>query len=152
MHKKPAELPCEIRLWLRVKPAKSCLVWQGAASRGYGQIKSNNKMIYVHRFSYELTYGKIKKNKEMHHKCENKLCVNPAHLVALTRKEHARFNHLAIKKRCSRGHLFSKKNTILKNGIQRDCRICRRKRALDYYYNVLRYKLLKKTEVKRFGG
>ena len=66
-------------------------------SKGYGQFKTGLKgnwaSVRAHRFSFALAYGidklpsgtdKTQKRKVLHHKCENKACVNPLHLEVVT--------------------------------------------------------------------
>lgn len=68
-----------------------CWLWTGAAfTVGYGQWTGSGQVEYAHRVSYELAHGIIWPGYDVHHECEVKLCVNPAHLVALTRLEHRR--------------------------------------------------------------
>lgn len=68
-----------------------CWLWNGALSKkGYGHIKRNRKSIPAHRYFWEQRNGPIPDPKmDVHHKCLNKRCVNPDHLEALTRKDHA---------------------------------------------------------------
>lgn len=42
----------------------------------------------AHCVYYEAHKGNIPDGCQVHHKCQNKLCVNPDHLVALSRSEH----------------------------------------------------------------
>jgi hypothetical protein len=54
---------------------------------GYGRISSHR---LAHRWIYELAVGLIPVGYELDHLCRNPPCVNPDHLEAVTRAEHAR--------------------------------------------------------------
>jgi hypothetical protein len=61
----------------------SCWVWTGSmASGGYGQFRMSNprRLVYAHRFAYELAVGAIPPNMDVAHACRNHACVNPGHL------------------------------------------------------------------------
>lgn len=45
----------------------------------------------AHRIAWALTYGRMP-SRHLHHKCENKRCVNVAHLVEVTFEEHYRLH------------------------------------------------------------
>lgn len=84
------------RFQSRVAPHGDCLVWQGqTAGAGYGvfefggSAQRRNRM-YAHRFAYEQAIGPIPDGLEIDHLCRNKLCVNPAHLEAVTHQENQR--------------------------------------------------------------
>lgn len=68
-----------------------CWLWTGTTEvRGYGTLvtkKRNRKK--VHRLAWELLVGPIPDGKELHHRetCP-KRCLNPAHLLPLTHREH----------------------------------------------------------------
>jgi hypothetical protein len=64
-----------------------CQLWGGLVTdEGYGTLRGRT----AHRLAYEWAYGPIPPNLIVHHKCQNKLCINPTHLEAITRPEHAR--------------------------------------------------------------
>jgi hypothetical protein len=72
-----------------------CILHEGKPnSSGYGQIQwrdetGRKRHAYAHRVAYEDFYGvKIAPNKEIHHVCVNRTCVNPHHMVQVTRAEH----------------------------------------------------------------
>lgn len=72
-----------------------CWIWTAArSSRGYGQIRFGGKLVYAHRYSYELATGMFwPMVSEVDHRCHNPACVNPQHLRSASHKanlEHRR--------------------------------------------------------------
>lgn len=124
------------RFWSKVDKTPTCWNWTaGKYVDGYGIFGFNGGVVRSHRFSFEIVNGKIPTNHEIHHKCKNKLCVNPEHLEAITHKNHQRLYNNLIKSQltrtyCPQGHEYNKKNTYVyhKSG-SRYCRICRNKYA-----------------------
>ena len=67
-----------------------CWEWQGGTNNiGYGMMRDGPKMRTTHRVSYEEhNLQKIPSHLVVMHSCDNKLCVNPAHLSLGTRKDN----------------------------------------------------------------
>lgn len=117
-----------------------CWLWTGYQKRGYGRISDRGKRPVVHRWSYERFRGPIPVGLELHHACEIKLCCNPWHVEAMTRKEHMR-SHLSIgvvgaaikrgQTHCKREHPFTGDNIYWHKGHRR-CRTCRRAEDLEF--------------------
>lgn len=57
---------------------------------GYARFHRYKKTSKAHRISYEWHNGKISDELTIDHLCENKGCVNPEHLEAVTREENGR--------------------------------------------------------------
>lgn len=80
--------------WLqkRYKVVGDCWEWQKSKRSGYGHYGKfeNGKIVndFAHRLSYVLHKGEIPKGKEIDHLCRNKICINPAHLEAVTHLEN----------------------------------------------------------------
>ena len=89
--KKPHESEMEFLGSFDVDDVTGCWVWNaGRASFGYGALKSNQKRIRAHRFSYERSFGEIPKGMIVRHSCDNPPCVNPAHLELGTMRDNTR--------------------------------------------------------------
>lgn len=71
-----------------------CWIWQKAfgtdhnGDPGHGSMFDGTKMRPAHIVYYERKYGEVENGKQLHHKCEAKLCVNPDHLEPLTAADH----------------------------------------------------------------
>lgn len=71
---------------------RGCLLWTGPPdSAGYGCLGvTSRKIARVHRLAYQLLHGPIPKGSHVHHRCGQKLCVNPGHLELLSHSEHSK--------------------------------------------------------------
>lgn len=76
----------EDRFMLRVNQQDGHWMWCGCVERGYGRYGARGAL--AHRVSYELFVGPLGADQVLHHTCRVKLCVKPAHLVAMSKVEH----------------------------------------------------------------
>jgi len=112
---------------------KGCWLWTGFIHpTGYVYFWYKGSCVKGHRYVYELYEGPIPNGYDVHHICEVKICVNPSHLEALPRKEHAKQHSVMysetswqIKKtHCPQGHEYTPENTYLRYN-KRYCSKCR---------------------------
>jgi hypothetical protein len=82
----------------------------------------------AHIVAWELLIGPIPEGRELHHRCENKGCANPWHLLPLTSAEHKaqHLNQNTAKTHCPAGHPYDEANTYVRHNGHRSCRACRR--------------------------
>ena len=68
----------------------ACWEWTAAKNkRGYGRFGlGSDVVIYAHRFAYRKAVGPIPEDREMDHLCENRSCVRPPHLEAVTHAQN----------------------------------------------------------------
>lgn len=59
-----------------------------AGANGYTSIGINGKAQTRHRFSFEISHRKLKDGELVMHLCNNKVCIEPAHLVAGNYKDN----------------------------------------------------------------
>jgi len=77
-----------VQFWTKVEVTDSCWNWKGAIVHGYGEFYLKGERYYAHRIAYVLGREPIPPNKEIHHTCENRSCVNPSHMELLTKGQH----------------------------------------------------------------
>jgi HNH endonuclease len=68
-----------------VVPSTGCHEWHSTIDKGgYGRFKLAGKLRQAHRVAYELFVGPVPAGCDLDHTCENRKCVNPAHLDAVS--------------------------------------------------------------------
>lgn len=98
-----------------------CWIWFGSTlTGGHGQFRSGA----AHAFSYRLHKGMVPEGLEIDHLCRIRLCVNPSHLEAVTRRENlargkSALNGFKRKEFCKQGHALDGNRTKAN-----ECRIC----------------------------
>lgn len=82
----------DCRFWAKVTRTDGCWHWNGAKNspKGYGRFDANGVRYVAHRYAYERTVGPIPDGLQLDHLCKNRMCVNPAHVEAITEREHGR--------------------------------------------------------------
>jgi len=70
-----------------------CWLWTGCVAQVDYGVMSHER--YAHVVFYEEAKGAVPEGMHVHHHCEQKRCVNPDHLEALTQLAHRRF-HMKI--------------------------------------------------------
>lgn len=117
-----------------------CWEWKGGRvqKNGRGKFLLNGKDMYVHRASYLLFVGELEFGKHVHHLCDNRKCVRPDHLQALSNTDHQKVESVdggvaqrqRDKTHCPRGHEYTEENTY-HSAKGRHCRTCKRERFYE---------------------
>jgi hypothetical protein len=133
-----ADLPPDLASKIVANTVTGCWEWIGARdNRGYGNVKIDGRVKKAHRAVYEVVRGPIRAGLECDHLCRIPWCVNPAHVDVVTHVENVRRGaarwapgaRQRAKRRCPRGHAYTKANTYAHPRTRgRWCRQCNRER------------------------
>ena len=112
----------------------NCWLWTGFVDyNGYGRIyydtyPGDSFRGLVHRLMWIFKFGNIPANMVITHKCGNKLCCNPKHLV-LTHRKDISFN--GRKTHCVHGHKLPAPKMV-SGKLVRVCPECNKIRQAEY--------------------
>jgi hypothetical protein len=117
----------------------ACWMWMGnSGNHGYGRVMFDGIRMSAHHWSYLLFVDDvIEESLVVMHACDNRLCVNPAHLSKGTQKDNVRDmmnkgRHAnQIKMFCPVGHEYNESNTYYRKGQnggprKRVCLVCKK--------------------------
>ena len=80
--------------WAKVDKSlgeESCWEWTGALSKlEYGMVRYKGKTKSAHQIAFLLSGGQICEGQVIRHKCDNRKCCNPGHLVVGTQLHNVR--------------------------------------------------------------
>ncbi len=116
-----------------------CWPWIAyTAPSGHGTFYAGGNSRLAHRIAYELFVGPLSNETDLHHRCENPTCVNPAHLDPLDSAEHRRLHATRpFGGTCSKGHPWIEENLYRykrRDGTNvRMCKTCQREASSRRY-------------------
>lgn len=129
-----------------INPITGCWNWMGSINgKGYAYLwvpdeirnekrPGKGRTLQAYRLGWVWKYGPVPRGSDLHHICQNTICVNPDHLEVITRSDHMRkadtiCGKNLLKTQCPKGHPYDKENTYTPpNRKARFCRRCERER------------------------
>lgn len=90
-----------------VDPETDCWIWIAHIANGYGRltmrVNGSPYGCWAHRVAYETFSGrKIARGMTLEHTCRKTLCINPHHLIEVTREENTRLMQMFRKNAAKR--------------------------------------------------
>ena len=128
------------------EPNSGCWLWIGSLKNsGYGQVgwgsvlDGSRTMLSAHRAAYLAFNGPIPDGLLVRHICDNKVCVNPDHLIVGTQSDN--LDDMTCRGRafwgaqthCKNGHPFTPENTRTRENGARRCIACAREGSRRHY-------------------
>lgn len=109
-------------------PVFGCELWTGKlGSNGRPIVWLGRAPVNAYVIAYERLHGAVPADHVVDHVCRRVLCVNPAHLEAVTKPENERrksMRYRLARRRCRRGHPLTEATRLTTPEMGVLCRTC----------------------------